>query len=674
VAEAYYEPIPATDSTFAPEPGAVFEVFELSDRDVWANPLPLRVGDGTSNTSVEVTSPLGTLPGVHVTSPNFKHIWKSGTFQWERHSIDGAEKNVEAARIAADNSALDASNSAQAAIDAANLVDAPADVAIETAMKGAGTVTGAYLDAEFSRVKRVQPNQDLQAAINSGGRVRLVGVHMRTTQLTIPSNTYFDAEPGAVLDISGMAAGVAAVAVNGSLGTPVALSSDATEGGTTIAITDATGLTAGDYVKVSSNQVWGTTNGARGEIVRIASISTNTLTLEDPLQDSYPVASDGKVERVTFAEGITIDGIRFVGGPTITKDTVGLDVKVAKNLRLINLTSKNCHRAAVYLSDTILSSVTGCHFEDSRMAGLGYGIGVLYASQDVTITNCTGVKMRHLVMIGGGTSRRGISRRIAVSNCTASQMDDAGFDAHPTAEYISFIGCHVHGSGQDGIIVQSARFTISGCTVSGATRHGIIIQNFTIRGIEGTVSNNVVTGSTSRGITLAPNTTAAYRVWNGLTISGNTVNDSAGGIYIDNSSAEFFIEGVVIVGNVVRRSTSHAVYLRGLKSPVVEGNHILRAASTFEVCYLFNSPEAVISGNVLDGDGVSTRALRLVTSPSATITGNLLKQASGQGVLTDTASTGLVYMGNRNLCTTKGTLSSTGNVQSTADASGAYNL
>lgn len=134
MAEVFYPPIPATDSTLAPVPGAVFEVFELTDT-AYATPLSLRVGDGNPSTTVTAGT-LGTVPGTYVTSDNYSHNWKSGTFVWRRDSFDAAQKATE--------------DSAIAARDAANLVGAPAGDAIQVAVSPGGAAYGT-LDSGYAR-------------------------------------------------------------------------------------------------------------------------------------------------------------------------------------------------------------------------------------------------------------------------------------------------------------------------------------------------------------------------------------------------------------------------------------------------------------------------------------------------------------------------------------------
>lgn len=99
--EVFYEPMPATDgASMNPVPGAVFQVFEISDT-TFTTPLSLRVGAGNPTTTVTASETLATLPGVYVTSDNYEHHWVSGSFVWRRDSIDGAKKSIEEAKQAA---------------------------------------------------------------------------------------------------------------------------------------------------------------------------------------------------------------------------------------------------------------------------------------------------------------------------------------------------------------------------------------------------------------------------------------------------------------------------------------------------------------------------------------------------------------------------------------------
>lgn len=555
-----------------------------------------------------------------------------------------------------------------------------APLAVSKGEKGDKGDTG----VTFGAARAVLPGDSIQAAItlaiaDGGGTVRLLrGTHSLTTPIALASNITLEGEPGTVVDQTAIPSTVPAtpaITATGTWSAPTLLTADAVEGAITVTVADATGIVAGDRVKVSSSSVFGSTSQKRGEIVHVASVATNVLTIEDPLCDSYALIDAAQAERMAPVENVTIRGFSLRGGGNSTLNVVGIHLTACVNVRLDELVTQNLHTAAVYLTDVVGASITGCRFTDGKRAGYGYGVAILYASQDVSITNLTGDKLRHAVTIGGGLEGRGITRRVTVAASVASTCDDAGFDCHPGGEYVSFIGCHVLGSAQDGIVMQGARFTISGCTISGASRYGILIQNLTIRGLEGTVTGNVVTRAGTRGIACVFNTTdPTFRVWSGLAVVGNLVTDSGYGITLENSSAAFDAEGVSIVGNIVRRvTTSHAIFLRGLLGASVQGNSIFDPAATSEGLYLNDCADAVVSGNQIDGGATTGRAIRLVASPNVSITGNRLKGAA-VGVLTDVASAPTLYMGNINTCTSKTTLAGTGNLSTTADALGAYNL
>lgn len=105
--EVFYEGVVAGNSAnvstdgsvgvFIAAPGSEFQVFELGDASR-SNPLPVKVG-GRTATSIR-TSDRSVMPDVRVISDNYAHIFKSGTFEWERLSNDGMKKAVDEARSA----------------------------------------------------------------------------------------------------------------------------------------------------------------------------------------------------------------------------------------------------------------------------------------------------------------------------------------------------------------------------------------------------------------------------------------------------------------------------------------------------------------------------------------------------------------------------------------------
>ncbi|WP_066303228.1 hypothetical protein [Arthrobacter luteolus] len=126
---AFYPSIPASDGTsMTPPENAEFKVYELSDT-TFSSPLPLQSTSGL-NAAPLVTTGQGVLPPVNVVSPNFRHVFKSGEWEWERQSFDGAQEATEKA-------AEEAARSAAAAEKAASEVTKPADQAVDEGIKRA---------------------------------------------------------------------------------------------------------------------------------------------------------------------------------------------------------------------------------------------------------------------------------------------------------------------------------------------------------------------------------------------------------------------------------------------------------------------------------------------------------------------------------------------------------
>lgn len=90
------------------------------------------------------------------------------------------------------------------------------------------------------------------------------------------------------------------------------LTSNAAAGDITINA-GSTGLVVGGYVVVRSTALWpGTDKGAKmGEIARVKSKTSSTITFTTPLDDAYATADGATVERIIMGSGLTLEGIGF---------------------------------------------------------------------------------------------------------------------------------------------------------------------------------------------------------------------------------------------------------------------------------------------------------------------------------------------------------------------------
>jgi len=173
----------------------------------------------------------------------------------------------------------------------------------------------------------------LQAAITAattlGFTVYINGtVNLSSGGLTLPNGATVVMHQNAVLDISGAADATCALSATGSEGATLALTANAAKGATSISLSapNAATLAQGDLIRVCSNSVFdaSSTNSKIGELVRVASVSGTTVTLETPLRGgAYNTANSATASKVTPVRDIWVSGGKILGGGTVT--TVGVD-------------------------------------------------------------------------------------------------------------------------------------------------------------------------------------------------------------------------------------------------------------------------------------------------------------------------------------------------------------
>lgn len=509
---------------------------------------------------------------------------------------------------------------------------------------------------------------EIQAAINASGNRSVLfapGIYTPAAAWDLPSGSAVKGSPGTVIDLSTLGGEPAFRAVGTTAGAAVALTVAAMEGSRTVTLASASTLAPGDWVKIySTTPVSTAVPTTIGEIQRIRSISGNVLTFSDPVSRSYLTGASAAVQKLSLVSDVSVEGFRFIGvEASITTSYLGVKFDTCKNVSVRSCSFRFVHYAAIWLADTVFARVSDCHFEDALNVGTAYGVAVLWASQDVTVSNCTSLRVRHAVTSGGGGSRPGTARRIAVSAFSASESIDSAFDAHPGCDYFSVTGCHILGGAGDGIISQGRCATIVGNTITGVAAYGIFLQGVSIGGLQATIANNVITRTGGIGIWVQPDSTVAQRVWNGVTISGNVLTDTGStGIEVMQTAGGFYGEMFTIVGNTVRRPTGNGISLRGVRDVSVSGNSVARATATFACIMIFGAVDASVTGNTLNGEGVSAYGVRLVSSATnCVVVGNRIRGCTN-GVHQAADSGPAVVVGNLTTERTTGyTLSATGN-------------
>jgi parallel beta-helix repeat protein len=556
-------------------------------------------------------------------------------------------------------------NTAATPLNATNLNS----VGRRTATKVVGSSTAGW-NADYT-CDGTADNVQIQAAIDSlgseGGTVELSeGTFVVATGIVLDSNVTLSGQgPGStILDCSATTGLFRCVSAEGTEGSAVNLTVNAAEATNVLTMASTTGFAVGDWVKVQSTATVFTGVGI-GEIGRILSMTGTTLTLHDPLNDTYNTADTASVRKVNMLSNVSVEGLGVLGPVSALQETLGLYFDRCEHVVVRNCRFDRTHRDGIAFDDTVGWHVSDCHFKDIQFTGLAYGCQIGYATQDGAMLNCSGLRMRHLFS-GAGGGRGGLPRRATVSGCTASQMTDAGLDTHVGCEDVNFVGNTILGSDLDGITYEGSRGVIANNTIKNSSGHAITIQNYSTRKpTDVIVANNTIERTPDRGIRIEV-ISSGITTWKGLTLIGNRIDDAWRGIEVTNATANP-VQNVVIQGNSIRNPTDDGIYLQRSSWAIVTGNTVEVPASR-RCLFLENCLDSTVTGNVFRATSATgtTGILTSGTCADLELVGNrCLGAATGIGF--NTTTTNCVVMGNNvRGCTTPLSLSSgTGHISTT---------
>jgi hypothetical protein len=198
------------------------------------------------------------------------------------------------------------------------------------------------------------------AALTSGATLRFpCGTYLTTSQLTINiSNVTVDGSSCAIIHNTGSGA-IMVIGGSGNgnpnYGPAVALSTTANELATSFTTISSLGVSTGDYVylqqggKDSSNGSGDTgcdPSGCRGEVLKAASVSGNTITVTTALHDTYNPSVNAATARRILGPltAITVKNITFDGNGS---NVYGFEMAGVAESTVSGVTSRNVQGAAI---------------------------------------------------------------------------------------------------------------------------------------------------------------------------------------------------------------------------------------------------------------------------------------------------------------------------------------
>lgn len=257
----------------------------------------------------------------------------------------------------------------------------------------------------------------IQAAITalpaSGGKIVLLeGNYYPTSSNTLVENLILDLTTAIIhWDTAEIL-----FTLSGSIGVNSALTINASIGDCRLTVADSSGFTAGDYIRVRSENVVG--DSRDGEIHKITVINAggaNTVDINGSLWEDYLIADTGKIEIINMKENVEIyDGTILGASPT---QVGAYDVALftfCSNINIHHTAVKDVARRCYIFYHCIDSIVSNNHIEGVAQSGYGYATGVSGACSNINIGNNHFIYNRHSFTGGGlnGSTENGSPKHI----------------------------------------------------------------------------------------------------------------------------------------------------------------------------------------------------------------------------------------------------------------------
>lgn len=178
-----------------------------------------------------------------------------------------------------------------------------------------------------------------------------------------------------------------------------------------INVDDASGFTAGDYLRLSFNDssilfsTWA--YGTVGQIVKIESITSNKIFFESPLRLSYDIVKNPKITKLNMITGAGIECLKIHRADQTTGQTSNINFNYAAQCWVSGIESFLCNFSHIEINRTTNLSITGSYFHDAFAyggGGQGYGISCQTTSGECLIENNIFKHLRHSMLLQSGAN------------------------------------------------------------------------------------------------------------------------------------------------------------------------------------------------------------------------------------------------------------------------------
>ncbi len=484
----------------------------------------------------------------------------------------------------------------------------------------------------------------IQGAIDNinevGGGTLVIppGTYVVNASLVGKSNVHIKMEPGAVLDFSSLdathnAIGDGFITVDGSLGTAVSLSANATPDRTDQNVSaTAHGLAVGDLVLIRSEET--RLDETSAEVLKIGELSyvknvpgPDTVILINALHDTYNTSDTAAIVKVTPVTNFHIEGGKILGpgAPASGSGDRGIWMSYVDDFSVSNVEFFDVDFICVSMFNCINGTVSDSkiQFDHDGAGRVQYGITYGSATQQLNIERNKIYSGRHAIVQSNTTNAAhyGIARNITISDNFCMGTVSNAISTHQGVEGLTITGntCQSCLAGVDirfgkDTLVANNRFIQCGEGIH-ALRHAESIV----------ISDNYMTVDGDFGIRFDSLGTDSAEVFTGgITITGNVIygisGNSAKGVYIFDTTSGRTADDIVVDGNVFVDMGDEAIRIFvGDSSEAADGwtgsvcNNYCRnlgLGGSVNAIYLSNPKNVLFNDNViLEGTGTIARGI-----------------------------------------------------------------
>ena len=181
-------------------------------------------------------------------------------------------------------------------------------------------------------------------------------------------------------------------------------------------VTDGTVFAAGDYAEIreDNDPSWGASSWAPkvcGQILTIAAVDGNTLTLAKPLRITLPAGLNPEIRKVQLIQDAGVENLRISripsGVATDRDNMYTINFEYAAHCWVRGVESTNSFGANVGLSYCTQMEITGCYFHHAYEVdggGSGYGVILQFKSGECRVENNIFRLLRHAMLLQAGAN------------------------------------------------------------------------------------------------------------------------------------------------------------------------------------------------------------------------------------------------------------------------------